>query len=83
MSDTVTVLLFAAARETVGAAEVTLPLPADATARGILLALCASHPALGPYVPSLRVAVNGTYAHADEPVKPGDEIAVLPPVSGG
>ena len=83
MSDTVTVLLFAGARETVGAPVVTVDLGPGATAGDVLTALCARYPALVPYVPSLRVAVNGAYARSDEPVHAGDEVAVIPPVAGG
>ena len=83
MSDHVQVLLFAAARETVGASEVTLSMPLPANASQVLDALCAQYPALRPYAPSLRVAVNGAYALADETVNAGDEVAIIPPVSGG
>lgn len=83
MSDRVTVLLFAAVREVVGASEVTLALEGGATAASLLSALCERFPALTPYVPSLRVAVNGAYVGPDDAVKAGDEVAIIPPVAGG
>ena len=83
MSEKLTVLLFAAARETVGVPAVIVEIPVGATVADVLDALCAGHPALRPYAPSLRVAVNGTYARSDEGVGPGDEVAIIPPVSGG
>jgi molybdopterin converting factor subunit 1 len=83
MSDRVRVLVFAAVRDAVGAPEVTLELPVDATAGGLLRALCERYPALGPYAPALRVAVNGEYVREGDPVREGDEVAVIPPVAGG
>ncbi len=83
MSDTVTVLLFAAAREAAGVSALALPVGDGATAGAVLGAVCERFPALGPYAPSLRVAVNGAYASLDEPVRAGDEVAIIPPVAGG
>lgn len=84
MSDPVAkVLLFAAVREVVGAREREVPVDATSTAGSVLAALCAMHPALTAYVPSLRVAINGDYVALDEPVRAGDEVAIIPPVAGG
>lgn len=84
MSDVhVKVLLFAAVREAVGAAELDLTLGDGATAATVLDVLCARTPALVPYVPSLRVAVNGDYVALGAVVGDGDEVAVIPPVAGG
>jgi molybdopterin converting factor small subunit len=41
------------------------------------------HPDLAPMRDTLAFAVNGEYARANDTVSPGDEVAVLPPVSGG
>lgn len=83
MPETVTVLLFAAVREVCGASEVTLPIGEGATAGSVLAALCERHGALSAYVPSLRVAVNGCYVSLRDPVRAGDEVAIIPPVAGG
>lgn len=40
------------------------------------------YPALG-MLSSLAVAVNSTYAKEDDQISPGDEVALIPPVSGG
>jgi len=45
--------------------------------------LCARHPELDAYRPIVRVAVNGVYAAASDPVAAGDEVALIPPVAGG
>lgn len=83
MSDRITVLLFAAAREVVGASELQLPTTQITDAKSVLDALCALHPGLKAYRRSLRVAINGEYARDDSRVSPGDEVAIIPPVAGG
>ncbi|MBI5517756.1 MAG: MoaD/ThiS family protein [Deltaproteobacteria bacterium] len=76
-------LLFAGARDLVGAPEVRLPWTPGMTVQTLLSALGQAFPTLVPYLPSVRVAVNGTYAHGHEAVSPTDELAVIPPVAGG
>ncbi len=84
MSDVaVRVLVFAAAREVVGAREVPLTLAAGATAGDALDALCARWPGLSPYAGALRLAVNGDYVARGHALAAGDEVAVIPPVAGG
>jgi molybdopterin converting factor small subunit len=83
MSERLTVLLFAGARDLVGSPEVSLPWAPGMTVAGLLRALGEAFPSLGPYLPAVRVAINGTYAHPHEAVSPDDEIAVIPPVAGG
>lgn len=77
------VLLFAHAAERVGASAVALELPDPATVRDALDALEAAHPAIGPMRPVLAVAVNHVYSDVTTPVSDGDELALIPPVSGG
>lgn len=80
----VTIRLFARLRDIAGAAELHRPVPAGAaTLRGVWLALASEFPELGRYTGSISGAVNGEYARLDAPVKDGDEVAFLPPVSGG
>ncbi len=78
-------LAFAGARDVLGSAEIELPLAGGAptTAAGLLAEVCARYPGLVPYKGSIRVAVNGVYADASDPVRPGDEVALIPPVAGG
>ena len=45
--------------------------------------LAAEFPALQPYERSISSAVNADYARMDTPLRDGDEVAFLPPVSGG
>lgn len=80
----VTVLLFARLREIAGAADLALELEAPAaTIADVWAALVARHPALAPHAASLSCARNAEYARMVTPVAEGDEIAFLPPVSGG
>lgn len=46
-------------------------------------AVAAACPAIGPLLARSAVAVGGRYAVADEPVNPGADVAIIPPVSGG
>jgi molybdopterin converting factor subunit 1 len=78
----VSVRLFAGLRERAGTDRLEVELPDDARVADVLAAMAATP------VGALRdrecvVAVNREYASADEPVRAGDEIALVPPVSGG
>jgi molybdopterin converting factor small subunit len=87
MTATLRMLAFAGARDAVGAPEVDLAFDelaaTSATAAGVLAWACKRWPGLEPYRGCIRVAVNGTYAEPTEPVAPGDEVALIPPVAGG
>jgi MoaE-MoaD fusion protein len=74
----VTVRLFAMLRERAGAPEVTLELPDGARVRDALDSLAG----LAEDIP-LVMAVNREYADADRVLDAGDELALIPPVSGG
>jgi MoaE-MoaD fusion protein len=79
----VRVRLFAIQRELAGAREVELELPAGASIEDAWTALVAIHPALAPGRAYVRFARNAEYADADTPLADGDELAIIPPVSGG
>ena len=79
----VRVRLFAVQRELAGAREVPLELDAGATVESAWRALVALHPILAPGRPSVRFARNGEYVDAAELLAEGDEVACIPPVSGG
>jgi molybdopterin converting factor subunit 1 len=75
--------LFAMQRELAGAREVPVDLDAGATVADAWAALVAQHPVLAPGRESVRFARNGAYAEASTPLADGDEVAMIPPVSGG
>ncbi|MEX1171222.1 MAG: MoaD family protein [Chloroflexota bacterium] len=79
----VRVRLFAIQREQAGTREVALVLPTGATVRDAWDALVALHPGLAPGRDSVRFARNGAYADAATQLADGDEVAMIPPVSGG
>jgi molybdopterin converting factor subunit 1 len=79
----VKVRLFARLREIVGASEVERDVPAGATLGVVWEQLSTEFPALAPYRSSISAAVNADYVRLQAPVAEGDEVAFLPPVSGG
>jgi molybdopterin synthase catalytic subunit len=79
----VRVRLFAIQRELAGTREVALDLPDGADIEEAWAALVARHHVLAPGRPSVRFARNGEYAEPSTPLADGDELAIIPPVSGG
>jgi len=79
----VRIRLFAIQRELAGAREVPLELADGATVEDAWTAIAARFPVLGPGRASLRFARNGDYADASTALADGDEVAFIPPVSGG
>jgi len=77
------VLLFGAAADRAGTREIELQVEEGVTLEEIWPLLAERHPDLAPMRDTLAFAVNGEYARGDTSVSPGDEVAVLPPVSGG
>lgn len=77
----VVVKLFAQHRAAVGHADVTLDLPVGATARDAVAALASRWAEVD--VRGSMVAVNARYASPEVALSDGDELALLPPVSGG
>ena len=79
----VTVRLFARLRDLAGAGELVRDVPGPATVQTVWNALIAEKPALVEYERTMSVAVNAEYARMGADVHDGDEVAFLPPVSGG
>jgi molybdopterin converting factor subunit 1 len=76
------VLLFASYADALGSDAVALNLGEGATVRDMLGTL-RSLPGAASLPPSPLVAVNEHYAGADQVLRAGDEVAVIPPVAGG
>lgn len=76
------VALFGITREIVGQSGLEITLPADHTVTGLLNQLRVHYPALSK-LSSCAVAVNNEYVSPDHPLREHDEIALIPPVSGG
>ena len=79
----VTVRLFARLRDITGAAELTREAPAGANVGAVWSSLVTEFPELSAYEKSIACAVNEDYSRFTAAVADGDEIAFLPPVSGG
>jgi molybdopterin converting factor subunit 1 len=79
----VTVRLFARLRDIAGAAELARDVGPDATIGTVWNDLIREFPELARYERSISTAVNADYARMDHAVRDGDEVAFLPPVSGG
>ena len=79
----VTVLAFARLRDLLGSPRLVRDVPNGATVEAVWQAVAAEFPAAAPYRASLSAAVNASYAKFTTPVADGDEVAFLPPVSGG
>ena len=79
----VTVRLFARLREIVDAGELRLQLEDGATVKDAWHALATKHDGIVPYSSSVSCAINADYARMNARLADGDEIAFLPPVSGG
>lgn len=79
----ISVRLFAVLREAAGAADLVLQLPEGATVASLAEPLLARYPALGRHLPRVAFAVNRSYASRETPLHDGDEVALIPPVSGG
>jgi MoaE-MoaD fusion protein len=79
----VRVRLFAIQRELAGTREVALELGPGATIEDAWQALVARFPTLAPGRSSIRFARNANYAAPETHLADGDEVAMIPPVSGG
>jgi molybdopterin converting factor small subunit len=82
---TISVLLFASAREAVGKRKLSLEVPDDGLPLELVLRrLGDDHPPLRKLLKVCRIARNGTYVDSvASRIAPGDELAVHPPYSGG
>ncbi len=78
-----TVRLFARLRDLAGSGELVRDVPMPATVETVWRSLVADVPALRDYERTMSVAVNAEYAKMSARVSDGDEVAFLPPVSGG
>jgi molybdopterin converting factor subunit 1 len=79
----VTVRLFARLRDLAGSAELVREVPSAATVETVWRGLVAEMPGLEEYERIMSVAINADYARMSAAVHDGDEVAFLPPVSGG
>jgi molybdopterin converting factor subunit 1 len=79
----VTVKLFAIAKEKAGVGEVAIELSQGALAGSVCDRIVEMFPKLGPLMGRCAVAVNRAYVPRSTELREGDEVAIIPPVSGG
>lgn len=79
----VNVLLFAAARQAAGSDSIRIELPNDARVSDVFAELKVRLPAIEPLIPSCRIALDSAYVDTDATICEDNEIALIPPVSGG
>jgi len=79
----VTVKLFARLRDIAGSSELARDVTPGATIGSVSRELANEYPELANYERSISSAVNADYAKMDRVLSDGDEVAFLPPVSGG
>jgi MoaE-MoaD fusion protein len=79
----VRVLFFGMLRDVLGRSGESVPLPDGATLRELLDRYTREKPALATFLPSIALSVNQEYATRDMELRDQDEVALLPPVSGG
>lgn len=77
------VRFFATYREIVGAKEIAWTADPGTTLGEFVDALLRRHPRLAPHRGTMMVAVNQAFAEPSTVLREGDEVALLPPVSGG
>lgn len=77
------VLYFAALRERRGVSFETVDLPAGGDVAMALAMIAKNNPNVAPLLPRIQVAVNQVMVAATAPLSDGDELALIPPVSGG
>lgn len=80
---TVTVKLFAAYQDAYGVPELTLTLPQGATVAEACDRLLQEHPELELWRSLTRFGVNFQFVEPDWVLQDGDEVVLIPPVSGG
>lgn len=78
-----TVRFFALYRERAGLNEFSFDLPRDATVADLTAEVRQRFPNLAPPQVDIVVAVNANYAEPETVLNPGDDVCLIPPVSGG
>ena len=79
----ITVRFFALYRERAGLSSLAMELPDGATVAGLTDEVRRRFPRLAPPEVKIVVAVNAEYAEPEQALRPGDDVCLIPPVSGG
>lgn len=79
----VSVKLFASVRDIAKVSEATLELPSGSIAEDVVSHFVSQFPTMQDLRQYIRIAVNESYVDASHPLHNGDDVALIPPVSGG
>ncbi len=79
----VNIRLFARPRDSCGSGEIVRNLPTGGMVKDVWKLLADEYPALASYTSSISSAINAEHVKKDAVIHDGDEVAFLPPVSGG
>lgn len=79
----VRILFFASLKDITGENAVDLELEENATVESVKIKITSIYPKLEPLLNFVRIAINQEFAEAESVINNGDELAFLPPVSGG
>jgi MoaE-MoaD fusion protein len=80
---TVNVRLFASLRELIGEPTISVDLPDGATVEALRARVGETYPNVQPFLNSIVCAVDEEYVPASHVLRDGDNVALIPPVSGG
>lgn len=79
----VKIKFFAALREGTEKSEIEIDIPSGSRLNDLIERLKKEYKAIAEFKTSIAYSINMEYAKGDEVLKEGDEIALIPPVSGG
>ncbi len=79
----ITIRFFAIVKDRAGLGQTTLELPPESSVATASAALAEQFPAIRDDLGRIAFAVNRTYVKPDQVLHDGDELALIPPVSGG
>ena len=82
-SPTITLKLFAAYQDAIGEAELIQTIAPNTTIAALLDQILQKYPRLEPWRHLTRFGVNLAFVSADTVLQDGDEVVLIPPVSGG
>jgi len=74
---------FAWAREVTGEEDISVDIPEGGTVADLRARLEERYPVFAGRMESIAVSVNQEFAGDSAPIRPGDEVALIPPISGG
>jgi molybdopterin converting factor subunit 1 len=80
---TIKVMLFAQCSDIVGSRQLEITPAPNTSVQDLVNSLIKKHPKLGAMERSIMISVNQEYVDRDQLLADGDEVAMIPPVSGG